>query len=407
MRHRLLHDAGGFHHLRQEHLAAAEQISDHVHAGHQRAFDHLDRPRHGQAGFLGVHFNKGVHALDQRMFKPLFHRPRPPQFGSRIGGLLRPALELVGHGQQAIGRIRAAVENHVLAQFAQFRIDGVIHVKLPGVDDAHVHARLDGMIQKHAVHGPAHRFVAAETERQVGNAARDMGVRATLADLGASLDEINAVVVMFLDARRHRENVGIEDDIFRREADAGEQFVGAFTDLDLAGSSVGLALFVEGHHHHGSAITQALLRLSEERRFAFLHADRIDDALAGQALQPGFDHRPFRGIDHHRHPRDVRLGRDQVQIGDHGRFAVEQAFVHVDVDDLRAVFHLLARDFHGRRVIAIQDQLLERSRSGDVGALTDVDEGCSRHAANLWASRPVRYRAVSGWGTTRGGRPAT
>ena len=396
MRHRLLHDAGGFHHLRQEHLAATEQIPHYVHAGHQRAFDHLDRARNRQPGFLGVHFNKGVHALDQRMFEPLFHRPRPPQFGSRIGGLLRATLELIGHRQQAIGRIRAAVEHHIFAQFAQLRIDGVIHVKLTGVDDAHVHARLDGMIQKHTVHGPAHRFVAAEAERQVGNAARDMGVRATLADLGASLDEIDAVIVMLLDARRHGEDVGIEDDILRRESDAGEQFVGAFTDLDLADSGVGLALFVEGHHHHGGAITQALLRLSEERRFTFLHADRIDDAFASQALQARLDHRPFRGIDHHRHPRNVRLGRDQVQIGDHGRFAVEQAFIHVDVDDLRAVFHLLARDFHGRRVIAVQDQLLERSRSGDVGALTDVDETGCGHAANLWASRPVRYRAVSG-----------
>ena len=43
IRYRLLHHASGFHHLRQEHLALAEQIADHVHAVHQRAFDHLNR----------------------------------------------------------------------------------------------------------------------------------------------------------------------------------------------------------------------------------------------------------------------------------------------------------------------------------------------------------------------------
>jgi hypothetical protein len=38
--HGLLHHARRFHHLRQEHLAGAEQVADHVHAVHQRAFDH-------------------------------------------------------------------------------------------------------------------------------------------------------------------------------------------------------------------------------------------------------------------------------------------------------------------------------------------------------------------------------
>jgi len=32
-----------FDHLRQEHLALAEQVADHVHAVHQRAFDHVQR----------------------------------------------------------------------------------------------------------------------------------------------------------------------------------------------------------------------------------------------------------------------------------------------------------------------------------------------------------------------------
>src|SRR5882724_6357719 len=41
--HRLFHDAGGFHHLRQKHLAVAEEVADDVHAGHQRAFDDVER----------------------------------------------------------------------------------------------------------------------------------------------------------------------------------------------------------------------------------------------------------------------------------------------------------------------------------------------------------------------------
>ena len=59
--------------------------------------------------------------------------------------------------------------------------------------------------------------------------------------------------------------------------------------------------------------------------------------LALDAFQPGFDHREFRGIDHHRHAGDVGLGGDQVEEIHHRLCEIEQALVHVDVDDLRAV----------------------------------------------------------------------
>ena len=42
-RHRLLHHARRLDDLRQEHLAGAEQVADDVHAGHQRAFDDVER----------------------------------------------------------------------------------------------------------------------------------------------------------------------------------------------------------------------------------------------------------------------------------------------------------------------------------------------------------------------------
>jgi hypothetical protein len=66
--------------------------------------------------------------------------------------------------------------------------------------------------------------------------------------------------------------------------------------------------------------------------------------LPCKAFQPGFDHAPFRGVDHHRHACDVRLAADQVQEARHRRFGVQQTLVHVDVDDLGAVGDLLARD---------------------------------------------------------------
>ena len=49
-------------------------------------------------------------------------------------------------------------------------------------------------------------------------------------------------------------------------------------------------------------------------------------------------------------------------------------FVHVDVEDLRAVLDLLARDGERSRVVVRLDQLAELGRARDVRALADVDE---------------------------------
>ena len=105
----------------------------------------------------------------------------------------------------------------VLARLAQLGIDVVIDGHLAGIDDAHVHAGLDGVIQEHRMHGLAHRLVAAERERQVRDAARDMRVRQVLADPARRLDEVDAVIVVLLDAGRDRKDIRIEDDVLRRE----------------------------------------------------------------------------------------------------------------------------------------------------------------------------------------------
>ncbi len=55
------------------------------------------------------------------------------------------------------------------------------------------------------------------------------------------LDEIDAVIVVLLDAGGDGEDVRIEDDVLRREAGLlGQQLVGAGADFDLARLGVGL-----------------------------------------------------------------------------------------------------------------------------------------------------------------------
>ena len=86
----------------------------------------------------------------------------------------------------------------------------------------------------------------------------------------------------------------------------------------------------------------------------------------------------FEEIDHHRDAGDIRLGGDEVEERHHRLFGIQQAFVHVDVDDLRAVRDLVARHLKGGGVIAGRDQLAEFRRTRDVGAFADIDEGNGR-----------------------------
>ena len=225
------------------------------------------------------------------------------------------------------------------------------------------------------MHRLAHRLVAAEREREVRDAAGNVRVGQGLADLPRRLDEGDAIAVVLLDAGRDGEDVRIEDDVLGREVGLfGQKLVGARADRDLALERVGLALFVERHHHDRRAIGAHEPGLAQEFLLAFLHRDRVDDRLALDAFEPGFDHRELRRIDHHRHARDIGLGGDEVEELDHHRLRIDEPLVHVDVDDLRPVRDLIARDDERAGIVAGGDELAELGRAGDVGALADIDE---------------------------------
>jgi hypothetical protein len=269
-------------------------------------------------------------------------------------------LELLGDLQQAFGGIGAAIEHYILDAFAQLLGHVVIDHQCAGIDDAHIHAGLDGVVQEDRVDRLAHGVVAAERERHIRHATGHMGIGETALDLARGLDEIHRIVVVFIDAGGDGKDVRVEDDVFRREVQpCGEQLVGARADFHLAFAGIGLALFVEGHHHHGGAVLLHLAGVFQEHVLAFLHGDGVDDALALQAAQAGFDHAPFGGVDHHRYAGDVRLGGDQIQIARHRCLRIDQALVHVDVDDLCTAGNLLACHIHRFLVAFFLDELAE------------------------------------------------
>ncbi len=293
-------------------------------------------------------------ALDERVLQPLRNRPRPPLQILLVprGVALVPVL--LRQLQQPLGGVVATVQHHVLDRLAQLLVYVVVDAELAGVHDAHREAGVYGVVEEDSMDSLAHRVVAPKRERDVRDAARGLGVGEGLMNLAHGLDEVNAVVVVFVDAGGDGEDVRVEDYVFGREADLfGENLVGARTDLDLPLLGVRLALLVEGHHDHGGAVVLQELRLADERLLTLLHADGVDDRLALHALQARLDDGPLGGVDHDRHARDVRLGGDKVEEVDHRLLAVEHPLVHVDVDDLGAIIHLLARHLQGGIVIVV------------------------------------------------------
>ena len=109
---RLFHYAGGFNHLWQEHFTGAKQVTDHVHAIHQGAFDDLDRALGLLACFFGIFDNPGGNTLDQRVGEPRVDVPGAPFFGFCFL-YTAVAFVFVGDLQQCFGTVFGAVEHDV------------------------------------------------------------------------------------------------------------------------------------------------------------------------------------------------------------------------------------------------------------------------------------------------------
>src|ERR1700722_377578 len=275
---------------------------------------------------------------------------------------------------QAFCRVWAPVQQHVLHQHLQFRLNLFVYFQHPGVNDAHIHTRPDGVIKKGGVHGLANRVVASKAERDVGDAAADLRVRQIGLDPARSVDEVHRVVVVLLHAGGNGQNVRIEDDILGRDTDLiNQNAVGAFADANLLLEGRGLALFVEGHHDYRSAIFKHASGVLPELVFALLQRDRVDDPFALKAFEARLDDFPFRGVDHEGHLGDLWFARQQLQVTSHRHHAVDHALVHADVDHIGAVLDLLPGDAYRLLVFALLNQLGELGRTCNIGPLADHD----------------------------------
>ena len=66
-----LHHARRLDHLRQEHLARAEQIANDIHSRHQRPLDDVKRSNRRETRLLDILIDEVGHAIDEGVFETL------------------------------------------------------------------------------------------------------------------------------------------------------------------------------------------------------------------------------------------------------------------------------------------------------------------------------------------------
>src|ERR1700722_15598851 len=373
-RHSLLHDARRLHHLRQKHLACTEEITHDTHASHQWPLDPPKRATQLDAGFLGIGFDIRVDSLHQRVRQTVLDRTTAPLFGFLFVRGFACTLQRFPKLYQPFGSVGTPVQQDIFDELLQGWINLFVHFEHPGIHDAHIHTGSDGVVEERRVDGLANDVVAAKTKGNVGDTAAYSRERQVGFDPARGIDVVDRVIVVLLHARGNGQDIWIEDDVFRREADLINQNpVGALADTNLFRISCRLTLFVESHHDDSSAIFQDGRRMLAERLFPFFQRNRIYDAFALQAFQACLDDFPFRGVNHGRHFGDFRLTGHHLQEARHGGGAVNHALVHTDVEHIGAVFDLLTGHADGLFILAVFDELGELRRTGHVGPFADHD----------------------------------
>ena len=101
-----------------------------------------ERAAEFDARFFGVGLDVGVDALHQRVREALLDGAVAPLFGLLLGGdgACACGLQRFAEVDEALGRVGAAVEQHVFDQHFQLGLDLFVDLEHAGVDDAHVHA---------------------------------------------------------------------------------------------------------------------------------------------------------------------------------------------------------------------------------------------------------------------------
>ena len=156
-------------------------------------------------------------------------------------------------------------------------------------------------------------------------------------------NKVYRIIIMLVHTRSHCKHIRIKNDVMWVKADfVHQQTISTFAYLDSTFVSICLPPFVKSHHYCSSTILLHSAGMLKKRFFSFLQGNGIDNRLALHTFQSCNYHIPFGGVYHYGNTSDFRLGSYQVKEGCHFLFRIQQSVIHIYVNDLCTVFHLLA-----------------------------------------------------------------
>ena len=121
------------------------------------------------------------------------------------------------------------------------------------------------------MHGLTDIVVTTERERQVTDAATNMGARQVLMNPTRCTDEVGSIAIMLLHTGSNSQHIGVKDNIERIHTNAlGQNTICTFGYLDTAFIARGLPLFIKAHHNNGCAIAHTVESMTDEDFLALL-----------------------------------------------------------------------------------------------------------------------------------------
>ena len=172
------------------------------------------------------------------------------------------------------------VKSDLSQNFAQICRDVIVDRQLSRVDDTHIHAVVDGVVQEHTMESLSQLIEAPKGKTQVREATAHLGMGTLLTDDLSSLDKIDRVVVMFDHSCGDRQDIQVKNDVLRWEANLDQELVGSAADLDLFLSTCSLTRLIKCHHDDSSAVFENEPCLVKEVLLSLLERDGVDDTLA-------------------------------------------------------------------------------------------------------------------------------
>ena len=112
-----------------------------------------------------------------------------------------------------------------------------------------------------------------------------------------------------------------------------------------------------------------------------------------QTFQSADNHIPVRRVYHHGHGGDVGFRSDHIQESNHLLTRIQQAVIHIDIDDQCAVSHLFTGYRDGFFILVVLDESEEFPRASHITSFTHIHEVDIRSdIEHLQSAKPHRRR---------------